>query len=358
MADTIHTQPELSDDELLRVYGLAKRDHNYEGPIDDWPKRAERAATVAGLRAAIAADRARAALAQPEPEGPTDEELLKLMPQQFRDDLATVSRMAAHGAGPGVGAGLFRVSLNTGALNFARAAIAADRARRQPGPPEPGEVAVEKLRAAVDAALAEADSEEPRLQWTENLPPSEDCRYDHCIAETPFGRFLVTWKSWKKFDSPTVDETPWGDWYAPFGSVDEAKSACQQELNQRLAHWGRPACKPLGLMPQPVPVSERLPEPGVKVLAHYLNDLGEGRTVCAIWVPAKSRTEEGDLDSDDFLEYDEEDDKFYWPEGWYEAIENWEELGWVRIYEGEIVYWQPLPQWPAHALPLPGEVEG
>jgi hypothetical protein len=56
------TQPEpkeLTDEELLRCYGLAKRDHCYEGPIDDWPKRAERAATVAGLRAVLAADRAR-----------------------------------------------------------------------------------------------------------------------------------------------------------------------------------------------------------------------------------------------------------------------------------------------------------
>jgi hypothetical protein len=50
---------ELTDEELLRCYGLAKRDHCYEGPIDDWPKRAERAATVAGLRAVLAADRAR-----------------------------------------------------------------------------------------------------------------------------------------------------------------------------------------------------------------------------------------------------------------------------------------------------------
>lgn len=108
---------------------------------------------------------------------------------------------------------------------------------------------------------------------------------------------------------------------------------------------------------QPVPVSERLPEPGVKVLAHYLNALGKGRTVCAIWVPAKSRTDDGDLDSDDFLEYDEEDDKYYWPEGWYEAIENWEELGWCKLYEGEVIYWQPLPQWPT-SLSLPGEVEG
>jgi hypothetical protein len=43
-----------TDEELLRCYGLAKRDHCYEGPIDDWPKRAERAATVHGLRAVLA----------------------------------------------------------------------------------------------------------------------------------------------------------------------------------------------------------------------------------------------------------------------------------------------------------------
>ena len=105
-----------------------------------------------------------------------------------------------------------------------------------------------------------------------------------------------------------------------------------------------------------MPVSERLPAPNTKVLAHYFNALGKGRTICAIWVPAKSRSDEGDLDRDDFLEYDEEGDKYYWPEGWYEAIENWEELGWVKVYEGEVVYWQPLPKWPA--LPLPaGEVE-
>ena len=113
-----------------------------------------------------------------------------------------------------------------------------------------------------------------------------------------------------------------------------------------LARYGTPAI-------QPVSVSERLPEPSVKVLAHYLNALGKGRTICAIWVPAKSRSDEGDLDADDFLEYDEESDKYHWPEGWYEAIENWEELGWAKVYEGEIAYWQPLPQWPANALPTP-----
>jgi hypothetical protein len=43
-----------SDEELLRTYGAAKREYCYVGPLDDWPKRAERAATVHGLRAAPA----------------------------------------------------------------------------------------------------------------------------------------------------------------------------------------------------------------------------------------------------------------------------------------------------------------
>jgi hypothetical protein len=128
---------------------------------------------------------------------------------------------------------------------------------------------------------------------------------------------------------------------ADMGAEDDLRTA-----RAVLARWGTPAI-------QPVPVSERLPEPSVKVLAHYFNALGKGRTICAIWVPAKSRSDEGDLDADDFLEYDEESDKYHWPEGWYEAIENWEELGWAKVYEGEIAYWQPLPQWPANALPTP-----
>jgi hypothetical protein len=51
--------PERTDEELLRTYGKAKRDHCYEGDADDWLKKSERAYTVAGLRAVIADDRAR-----------------------------------------------------------------------------------------------------------------------------------------------------------------------------------------------------------------------------------------------------------------------------------------------------------
>jgi len=63
--------------------------------------------------------------AEPEPVvWPADAELLESMPQQFRDDLATVSRLAAHGTSPDVAPGIFRVSLNTGALDYARAVLA------------------------------------------------------------------------------------------------------------------------------------------------------------------------------------------------------------------------------------------
>ena len=45
---------EPSDEELLRTYGAATRNYCYEGDVDDWPRKAARAATVAGLRAILA----------------------------------------------------------------------------------------------------------------------------------------------------------------------------------------------------------------------------------------------------------------------------------------------------------------
>ena len=103
---------------------------------------------------------------------------------------------------------------------------------------------LDRANAARAALAAKPVGEGPSLRWTENMPPSEDCRYDHCTAETPFGRFLISWKGWKQFDSPTVDETPWGDWYGAFNSVDAAKAACQKEMDERLARWCRPAAPP------------------------------------------------------------------------------------------------------------------
>lgn len=55
---------------------------------------------------------------------PSDADLLKLLPEQLQADLATVSRAAAHGAGAGVTPDIYRVSLNTGILEYARIILA------------------------------------------------------------------------------------------------------------------------------------------------------------------------------------------------------------------------------------------
>jgi len=69
-------------------------------------------------------DRARAALAQPEPVAPTDEELLKLMPETMLDEFSYAAKVCSDATGGQVKPGIFRVSLNTGALDYARAVLA------------------------------------------------------------------------------------------------------------------------------------------------------------------------------------------------------------------------------------------
>jgi len=91
---------------LVKAYD----DHGGRWPDDD----------VQALYQAV--QKARAALSAPE-HGPTDEEIMELMPEQLWKDLATVSRLAAHGAGPDVGPGLFRVTLNTGIVEHCRAVL-------------------------------------------------------------------------------------------------------------------------------------------------------------------------------------------------------------------------------------------
>jgi hypothetical protein len=69
-------------------------------------------------------DRARAALAQPEPVAPTDEELLELMPETMRDEFSYAAKVCSDATGGQVRPGIFRVCLNHAALEYARAALA------------------------------------------------------------------------------------------------------------------------------------------------------------------------------------------------------------------------------------------
>lgn len=93
----------------------------------------------------------------------------------------------------------------------------------------------------VTETLGDALSQPPQaaqpvaLVWSAESRPNETCSYNHCTAETPFGRFLITWKGWKDHDFPVVDETPWGGYFGSFGDVAAAKLACEQEFARRIA---------------------------------------------------------------------------------------------------------------------------
>jgi hypothetical protein len=62
---------------------------------------------------------------QPEPVAPTDEEIMELMPQQMRDDLANAARALAGFDRANVkAAGAMRIILNRQAVIYARAVLA------------------------------------------------------------------------------------------------------------------------------------------------------------------------------------------------------------------------------------------
>jgi len=69
-------------------------------------------------------DEARAYLAQTEPEGPTDEELLALMPESMRDEFSYAAKVSSDATGGQVKPGIFRVCLNHSALEYARIVLA------------------------------------------------------------------------------------------------------------------------------------------------------------------------------------------------------------------------------------------
>ena len=68
--------------------------------------------------------RANAALAQPGPVAPTDEELLELMPETMRDEFSYAAKVCSDATGGQVKPGIFRACLNNAALEYAHAALA------------------------------------------------------------------------------------------------------------------------------------------------------------------------------------------------------------------------------------------
>jgi hypothetical protein len=106
-------------------------------------------------------DRARAALAQSVEEGPSDEEIMELMPQQMRDDLA-----AQWGADQELEACCEWLDRNTGRWDL----LAELRAARRPKPPGLKDRALAALNVIEDKMLGPTTEEKLIRLALEALP--------------------------------------------------------------------------------------------------------------------------------------------------------------------------------------------
>ena len=88
-----------------------------------------------------------------------------------------------------------------------------------------------------------------------------------------------------------------------------------------------------------------IPDSGAKVLAFYRNGQGKCRVIVGMYV-GRFEVERESYGEDYNSEYNESDDTFYIPAGWYECIENWDDYSSVAV-QHEVTHWRPLPEPPA-----------
>ena len=124
--------------------------------------------------------------------------------------------------------------------------------------------------------------------------------------------------------------------------IQQAADAIE-ELSRLNAEITRRELKLRMEKPRWIPVTERLPESGVHVLL-ACKTWGGNKYVCDGFHTEKfSQPTEfyEDIDAD----YSEETDEYYFPEGWWEVIKNWDDYSCVAI-EDTVTHWMPLPDPP------------
>ena len=92
------------------------------------------------------------------------------------------------------------------------------------------------------------------------------------------------------------------------------------------------------------PISEA-PKDGTRMLLAYRNTLQNWRRVIAFY--AQKLTIEQNDSGEGWCEYDEANDRYCLPEGWYECIDNWDDYSYVHMSEVEPTHWMPLSPPPA-----------
>lgn len=90
-----------------------------------------------------------------------------------------------------------------------------------------------------------------------------------------------------------------------------------------------------------VPVAQRLPSAGCKVLVFYVNRYGLSRRTCAHYAPL--HTIEALGWDENGPEPDETEDGVFEPKGWWEQTVESEHMGFIA---DEVTHWMPLPKPP------------
>ena len=94
-----------------------------------------------------------------------------------------------------------------------------------------------------------------------------------------------------------------------------------------------------------ISVEDKLPDSGKKVIATYKNALSKTRRIMAFYAPRFTIDSTSD-DDEGVGEYNETDDEYYLTEGWWECIDNWGDYAHIKVNEGEVTHWMPLPEPP------------
>lgn len=69
------------------------------------------------------------------------------------------------------------------------------------------------------------------MNWTEPEGPTEGISYyDHTICETPLGRMIIEWKSWKINPDYDLSVENYDSWLGAFCELEEAKEFAKQYL--------------------------------------------------------------------------------------------------------------------------------
>lgn len=93
-----------------------------------------------------------------------------------------------------------------------------------------------------------------------------------------------------------------------------------------------------------VSIEDRLPENSKLVIATYINSCGNRRTIAGYYLYKYANESNGEDDSSD--EYCEDDETYYYCEGWYEQQDNWNDYAFINVHEGKVTHWQNKPESP------------